>query len=60
MPHAFQGAIIAPKCQDLICDSVMWTHGPEEGVTRLLQRDSHIGLVRRCEGLRGLQRVLVE
>lgn len=31
MPHAFQGAIIAPKCQDLICDSVMWTHGPEEG-----------------------------
>lgn len=31
MPHAFRGAIIAPKCQDLICDFVMWTHGPREG-----------------------------
>lgn len=49
----FSGAIIAPKCQDLICDFVMWTHGPEEGVTRLLRRDSHTGLVSRCEGLEG-------
>lgn len=30
MPHAFWGAITASKCQDLICASVMWTHGPEE------------------------------
>lgn len=43
MPDAFQGAIMASKCQELICDSVMWTHGPEEGVTRLLWRDSHAG-----------------
>lgn len=37
MPHAFQGAIMASKCQELICDSAMRTHGPEEGVTRLLR-----------------------
>lgn len=36
MPHAFREAIIAPKCQDLICDSVMWTHGPADGATWLL------------------------
>lgn len=42
MPHAFQGAIIPSKCQDLICDSVMWTHGREEGVIQLL-RSADVG-----------------
>lgn len=27
------GAITAPKCQELISDSVMWTHGPQDELT---------------------------
>ena len=40
MPHAFRGAIIAPKCQDLICGFVTWTHRAGRGATRELRWDT--------------------
>lgn len=27
----FWGAIMVPKCQELICGFIMWTHGPRRG-----------------------------